>query len=333
MMRQAVIAAPDRFEVRSAPRPRLGGDGEVLLRTLASGICSGDLMPWYLARKVGTVFGHEPAGVAVEVGAAVRHVKAGDMVFAHHHAPCLGCAECRRGAFVHCPTWKSSKLDPGGMAEFIRVPAEIVAGDCFAVAGLGAEEALFIEPLACCAKALARAGARGRVGVVGCGVMGLLNIQAAQALGCEAVAVEPDPVRRAAAGRYCEALTPEQAEDGLRRSLDAVIVGPGLPAVIEQALGYVRPAGTLCLFAPTETGVRTGLDLGGLYFRDVSLVPSYSCGPEETRTAYAWIRDGKVKPLPLITHRFGLDDIQSAYDAARRGGACIKAVVTFAEER
>src|SRR5215831_6258017 len=121
-MRQAVIAAPTRFEVKTAPVPGPIGSGEILLRTAACGICSGDLMPWYLAKKVGTVLGHEPAGHAVEVGSAITHIRPGDLVFVHHHAPCGRCAECRRGAPVHCATWKRSHLDPGGMAEWIRAP-------------------------------------------------------------------------------------------------------------------------------------------------------------------------------------------------------------------
>src|SRR5262249_11126382 len=126
--------------------------GAVVLRTAACGICSGDLMPWYLAKKVGTVFGHEPVGYAIH--SDVQHIHAGDLVFVHHHAPCNECAECRRGAYVHCPTWKASKLHPGGMAELIGVPEDIARNDCFAVNDLTPEQALFIEPLACCVKAL-----------------------------------------------------------------------------------------------------------------------------------------------------------------------------------
>jgi L-iditol 2-dehydrogenase len=338
-MRQAVIVAPDRFEVHDAPHPVLVGDGEVLIRTAVCGICSGDLMPWYLARKVGTVLGHEPAGRAVEVGRAVTHIRPGDLVFVHHHAPCLACDECNRGAHVHCPAWKASKLDPGGMAEYIRVPAGIVERDAFAVNDLTPEQALFIEPLGCCVKALARLGGAPavvgrRVAVVGCGPMGLLNVQTALAFGAaEVIAVEPDETRRIEA-EACGArlaLTPEEAATRLRQAADIVVLGPGSPAVIQQSLGYARNAGAVSLFAPTPAGVRTELDLGDLYFREVALVPSYSCGPDDTRRAYELLRGGQVRPVSLITHRFGLEQVQAAFDQAKRGGATIKVVVTLGE--
>src|SRR4051812_48777189 len=155
-MRQAVIVAPDRFEVRDADPP----GGAVVVRAAACGICSGDLMPWYLAKKVGTVLGHEVVGWAAEVGPAVEHIQPGDLVFLHHHAPCLRCPDCRRGAHVHCRTWKESHLDPGGMSEWVRVPAVNARTDTFAVNDLSVEQAVFIEPLGCCVKAYQRLGGR-----------------------------------------------------------------------------------------------------------------------------------------------------------------------------
>ncbi|MFO0927761.1 MAG: alcohol dehydrogenase catalytic domain-containing protein [Gemmataceae bacterium] len=339
-MRQAVIVAADRCEVRPADTPTVRDPGEVVLRTAACGICSGDLMPWYLAKKVGTVFGHEPVGHAVAVGEDVRHVRPGDLVFVHHHAPCGECADCRRGAVVHCATWRRTRLDPGGMAEYLRAPAEIVANDCFPVNDLQPEQALFIEPLGCCVKAFVRLGGRAaiegrRVAVVGCGVMGLLNVMTARAFGAdEVVAVEPHPARRQAA-LACganAALTPEEAASLLHRAVDAVVIGPGFPPVIEAALGYVRDGGQASLFTPTAVGVRTALDLGDLYFREITLVPSYSCGPDDTRRAYDLIRTERVQPRPLITHRFPLADMQQAFDTARAGGEAIKVVIVFDEE-
>jgi L-iditol 2-dehydrogenase len=342
-MRQALIEGPERFRVVEAPLPLLQTDHDVLLRTAASGICSGDLMPWYLEKKVGTVLGHEVAGYAVEVGPQVRHVRPGDLVFAHHHAPCLECGACRRGAFVHCPTWQASRLDPGGMAEFFRVPAEIVRTDAFAVTGLTAEQAMFIEPLGCSVKALGRVPAitnnispPGLSGaVVGCGVMGLLNLATARAFGVtELTGVEPDAGRRGRAREFgaSRAMSPAEAERELLRAVDFVVIGPGQPEVIRQALAYVRPGGTAVLFTPTPAGVPTVLDLGEMYFREVSLVPSYSCGPNETRVAYWLLRTGRVRPEALVTHRFALDDIQEAYATARRGGPALKVLITFLEE-
>lgn len=336
-MYQAMIAAPDRFEVVSAPRPCLQNPDEIVVRIAACGICSGDLMPWYLEKKIGTVLGHEVVGRVEELGYAVTHVRSGDLVFVHHHAPCLHCDDCARGAFVHCATWRSSRLDPGGMAEWIRVPGINVRNDTFAVNDLSVEQAVFIEPLGCCAKALRRVpGLPGATGaVIGCGVMGLLNLAAARALNARRlVAVEPDDARRELAIVWGadEVLTPEQARSTLHQAADFVVIGPGHPDVIREALDYVRPGGTALLFTPTPTGTRTPLDLGELYFREVSLIPSYSCGPDDTRQAYSWLREGRIRPERLVTHRFSLTDVQRAYDVARQGGAALKVLVALAEK-
>ena len=330
-MRQAVIVGPERVEIQVAPRPV----ADLVLRTEACGICSGDLMPWYLAKKVGMVFGHEPVGRVVHVCEGIEHIQPGDRVFVHHHAPCLACAFCQRGDYVHCATWKRTRLDPGGMAEWIGVEALMARHDAFAVNDLTAEQALFIEPLACCVKAFARTVPRDRrVAVLGCGIMGLLNIQAALASGArEVIAVEPHPFRRALAlqAGAAQALTPEQASE-LRHSVDVVVIGPGVSEVILAGLELVRPGGTACLFTPTPTAVRTSLDLGELYFREVSLVPSYSCGPNDTRQAYQWIAQGTVQPHRFITHRFPLEQMQTALDTARGGGEAVKVIVTFETE-
>src|SRR5262249_3162602 len=241
----------------------------------------------------------------------------GDLVFMHHHAPCMHCAECKRGAYVHCPTWRGSKLDPGGMAEFIRAPAEVVQADAFAVNDLTPEQAVFIEPLGCCVKALGGVRAAnldlGLGAVVGCGVMGLLNVMTARALGvARIVAVEPNEERRrlAVACGAEEAFTPADVAGTF--ACDFVIIGPGHPDVTRQALRYVRPGGTALLFTPTPTGMTTDLDLGDLYFREISLIPSYSCGPDDTSQAYELLRAGRVCVEGLVTHRFSLKDVQQA---------------------
>ena len=297
-------------------------------------------MSWYLAKKLGTVLGHEMVGWAEDVGSAVTGIEPGDLLFVHHHAPCMNCEHCARGAYVHCRTWRGSQVEPGGMAEWLRIPAENVRGDAFVVNDLSVEQAVFIEPLGCCVKALCRVKgcvpfSGTRAAVIGCGIMGLLNIEVALALGVrEVYAVEPDADRRQAAvvAGACQALTPDEAQRSLKERLDFVIIGPGHPDVIRQALALVRPAGAAVLFTPTASGVTMPLDLGDLYFREIALIPSYSCGPGDTRLACDLLRQQLVRPERFITHRFRLDDIQTAYDTARRGGSALKVMVILAEE-
>jgi L-iditol 2-dehydrogenase len=225
------------------------------------------------------------------------------------------------------------------MAEWIRVPAQIVAHDAFPVNDLTPDQALFIEPLGCCVKALHRipSDIEGSTGIiVGCGVMGMLNLMTARALGAaRLLAVEPDPLRGRLAAEYGadKVLSPNEARNLARHLADWVVIGPGHPEVIREALRYVRPAGTAILFTPTPDGVTTPLDLGELYFREVSLIPSYSCGPHDTREAYNLLRTGRVDPRPLITHRFPLAQVQAAFDTARAGGAALKVVVDLHRER
>lgn len=387
-MKQALIRTPTEFQVQEVAAPALKADDELLVRTAACGICSGDLMEWYLQRKVNTVLGHEVVGYAVEVGPALSHVRPGQLVFVHHHAPCGRCRFCRAGDAVHCATWRATKLDPGGMAETIRVPGPNARADSFAIDDLTPEVGVFIEPLACSVKALLRAwgatagppgndparlagptaapegyeigpeGAtagsssnvrggptvaseRYEVGaIVGCGVMGLLNLAAARALGTKRLwAIEPDPQRARLARDFGaddvfhpDELLARAAEPGFEGA-DYVIVGPGVPDVVLGAVRYARSGGSVVLFTPTPDGATTPLDLGDLYFREISLIPSYSCGPADTRRAYELLRTGKVRVDRLVTHRYRLDEIQEAYETAKRGGSVLKVLVVFDGEQ
>ena len=144
--------------IEEQPVPAIG-PGEALVRARACGICSGDVVPWYIRKKAPLVFGHEPVGEIVEVGEGVSGFAPGDRVFVHHHAPCFRCRACARGEFVQCPTWKQSQIDPGGMAEFFRVPAGNLAGDTLRLPDhVSDADGALVEPLACVVKSLARAG-------------------------------------------------------------------------------------------------------------------------------------------------------------------------------
>ncbi len=149
-----------RIEEMPIPVP---GEGEALLRTRASGICSGDVMPWYIERKAPLVLGHEPSGEIVQVGPGVSAFKPGDRVAVHHHAPCGSCRHCLRGDTVQCPTWRATRIVPGGMAEYILIPAINLANDTLKLPdGVSFEDGTLVEPLGCVMKSIGRSGAHGR---------------------------------------------------------------------------------------------------------------------------------------------------------------------------
>ena len=340
-MRAVRVESDGTVSVIEAPVPRIGA-GEALLRARASGICGSDLLPWYAARKVGRVLGHELAGELVEVGDGVTDFAPGDRVAPHHHAPCLECPACEAGNYVHCGTWRSSSLDPGGMAEYVRIPAGNLSRDTRKVPpGVTDEEATFVEPLATVLKAFRRGGFQSGQSalIVGLGTMGQLAARLAEARGASriagadrvrsrlALAERSGPVQTLDVGR-------ESIENGARRiaggeGFDFVFVGPGKSEVIRAALTAVAPGGTLLLFTMASPEESLEISPHDLYFREVNLVPSYSCGPDDTRTAMELLSSKVIAVADLVTHRFPIARAREAFARAADPDGSVKVLITF----
>ena len=96
-MRAARYYAADDIRIEQVPVPQ-PGPGEALVATAACGICTGEIVPWYIGRKAPLTPGHEPAGRIAALGPDTPGWQVGDRVFVHHHVPCGQCAACRRGA-------------------------------------------------------------------------------------------------------------------------------------------------------------------------------------------------------------------------------------------
>jgi len=337
--RAAVYDRDANISVRDVPLPP-PGDGELLVRITACGICPGESMDWYVARKAPFVLGHEPVGV-VE-GGDDRAFRRGARVFVHHHAACMRCERCRRGDFVQCDAWRATRLIPGGMSRFAVVQAPGVATDVLALPdAIDDDTATFIEPLATVVKSMRRAGgvAGRRVLVIGLGVMGLLHILvarergAALVLGSDTVAGRRDAAVRSGADR---AFAPEDlaaqviaATGG--EGADVVIVGPGSTAAMDAAAASVARGGTIVLFTPLPPDARWAMPVHDFYFRDVSVVTSYSAGPNDTRAAMELLGNG-LTVRSLITHRFPLGDVQKAYKLVADAGEALKVIVYPGQE-
>lgn len=319
-MRVARSLSAREVTLEEAPDPS-PGPGEAVCRLLACGVCKSDVTDWYVKRKVPAVLGHELAGEIVAVGSGAAGVTIGDRVAVHHHAPCGECRRCRRGHETLCDRFRASGLDPGGFAELVRIPADLM-GELLLLDGLDPVAATFVEPLACVLRSQERAGLRpgDSLLVVGAGANGLLQIAAARAGAVEAVWVrEPRPERLALAEDW-------GAERHGNERVDVAIVCTPLPAAIADAAAALAPGGRLCLYAPPDPGAPLAVEGARLFLGELTVTASYSAGPGDMRAALALLRSGRVDPLPLVSHRVGLAETGRALDLARRGEA-LKAVV------
>jgi L-iditol 2-dehydrogenase len=329
----------DETRVEEAAVPDLEA-GDALVRVEACGLCGSDAHRWYVDQKAPTVLGHEPAGVVVATGEGCA-VQEGQRVFMHHHVSCGECHHCRRGFETSCALFKSSRLDPGGFAELVRVPRENVERDTLVLPDeVSFEQATFIEPLACSVRAVRKLPLQegDTVLLVGLGPMGLMNARlalhygAAQVLGTDLSAQRRE---QAAAWGVARALDPladgfadEVRELTSGRGADHVIVGPASQGALDQACEVVAPGGTILLFSPFRPEDRFPLPLHKLYFGEISLLSSYSCAARETREALDLIAAKVVAVDALISHRLDLSGVgEGIHRTARPEGDWLRAII------
>lgn len=340
-MKIAKLYSFDDIRIEEVPVPDVGPD-EALVKVKASGICSGDVMPWYIEKKAPLVLGHEPAGEIVRVGGNVYSFQEGDRVFIHHHAPCLECVHCKRGDHVQCDVWRKSKIVPGGIAEYVLVPGTNLRNDTLRLPDtVSYEDAALIEPAACVVKSFLRSGIKkgDTVLVIGLGVMGMLHILlaghfgAGKVIGTDMVDFRLQKAEEAGADAviHTDRLSVKQETLSLTdgRGADIVIVGPNSADAMKTGIECVSPGGTVVLFTPAKPSEKLMIDPNYLYFRDISIVTSYSCGPDDTKTAMAIISKGLVTAKKLVTHKYSIDKTDIAYRTVAEAKDSLKVLVTF----
>ena len=344
-MRAVEYHSNDDVRLVDVPVPEIGA-GELLVQMRACGLCASDVMEWYMRPRSPLYPGHEPVGIVAAVGEGVQQFTVGQRVFFHHHVPCMVCHLCRRGSFSQCPTFRATRLYPGGLAEYVRVPALNVQLDVLPLPDdLSFEAATLIEPLACCIRGISRAGiaAGDSVLVLGAGSNGLMLAQLAQQRGAVRVMIA-DPIayrrQRALETGVDSAFDPHAAplleqiqavNEG--RKPDIVIVTPSNISAMKQGIGVVGPGGTVLLFAPPPPGEVLPVTPNSLFFQEITLRTSYSAGPHETRLALELLESGRIRSETVITHRFVLEDAAQAFRLVAKPGDALKAVIVVPDDQ
>lgn len=341
-MKVGLLDGPGRLRLEERPPPT-AGPGEITVRLAACGVCGTDLEKVRGRYQTAGRIGHEPVGTVHHVGAGVQGLSKGDRVFVHHHVPCYECAVCRRGDLTFCPSYSASNIDPGGFAEEFRVPAENVSRN--AVLRLDDrvdwDVGALLEPVGCALTALRRVDfqAGDSAFLVGLGPVGLLYARLLKTLGARWIGgADLSALRRSAGlrGGMDLALDPNDPRgvgsvvqsETQGRGVDLAIVATSAPAAVTMAATLPRRGGTLNLFGLPEPGSRLDADLQQIYLRGVRVIPTYATTEPEIAEVHTLLREGRLQLDDLVTHRFPLDELASAFDRAARSDEAIKVLVT-----
>jgi len=350
-MRAVVYRGPNDLRVEQIPVPRIRSD-ELLVRVGVCGVCPTDI------KKVihGTVpppriFGHETAGVIVQVGSRVRRFSVGDPVALHHHVPCMNCHMCRHGAFAQCPTYKrtgvTAGFEPagGGYAEYVRVMSTALPGVVRIPRRNSLIEGAMLEPVNTVLKAVKRLKLlKGdHVLVVGQGPIGLMFTRLLALLDVKVGATDLIQDRLARARSFGAKRVWRGDDPGLAKKIfqwtsgrgaDAVVLTVPSERVACEAVSWVRGAGQVMVFGHTKRGALAEIDLAAVCVDEKDLIGSYSSDILLQDEVAELVFTRKLDVRRLVTHQYPLTQTASAIaQAAQPTPGTLKIVVNHQIER
>jgi L-iditol 2-dehydrogenase len=336
-MRVARLYAPEDLRVEDLPVPA-AGPGDLVIRVRTCSTCGTDAKIFRFGHhhiSLPRVLGHEVAGEVMEVGSGVGGWSEGDRVQIIAAIPCGVCHYCRKGQHTVCEDLESIGYQyDGGFAEFMRVPAKVLAVD-----GVNRipehvpfEEASLTEPLACVlnGQELAQVGEGDAVVILGAGPIGCLHVRLARARGAKTVVLvdvnqgrldlaaraEPDAAIDSTKDDPIDAI--RKMTDG--RGADVVITATGVGQAQEQALEMTAPRGRISLFGGLPKDNSTiRFDSNLVHYGEISVFGAYGSAPRHNREALSLIADGRVRVDDLITHRMPLADVHKAIETVISG--------------
>lgn len=335
-MKVAVYYSNKDVRIEERPKPVIS-KCEVLLRIKACGICGSDVMEWYRIKKAPRILGHEATGEIVEVGELTKDWDIGDRVFISHHVPCYSCRYCEAGHHTLCDTLRRTNIDPGGFAEYARVPEINVKYGLFRLPDeVSYDDGTFIEPLGCVIRGQRLAGIKKEdtVLILGSGISGLIHIRLAKLLGCVVVATDINDYRMEMAKQSGADLVingnedvPKIVKDFSGSLADLVIVSTAAGPALQQSFYSVDRGGRILFFAPTSPEERIPMPLYDLYFNGTTILFSYAAARDDILEAIRIIKENSIRIQELITHKIQLSEIQKGFDLVAKADRSVKVIV------
>jgi L-iditol 2-dehydrogenase len=318
-------------------------EGDLILRTLACGICATDVKLVQKGSKETTyALGHELAGRVVDVGKGSSW-KVGQRVIAAPYLPCGECYACRHDQPTLCANLFETSIQPGGLSEQVYIPAALAQRGMFAIPDSMPDEiAALAEPLGCVIKGLddAHLHSGDTLLVIGDGPMGLLAAGAGKHMGALHVMVAGMTEHRLNSARYFADTTIDVSREDLRNGVDAhtqergadvVIVAVSSGEALATGIAMVRAGGWVNAFAGVPEGTEIALDVRKLHYQQYHLTGSFGTAPEHMKKALDMLAAQKVDFSPIISAHYPFERVVDAVEhVEKRIG--LKAMVTFKED-
>jgi L-iditol 2-dehydrogenase len=350
-MKVAVKTAEGDFEIKDAPIPNITRPDYVLIKVRSAGVCGSDLHSWKVPRPeaVGKASGHELAGDVIAVGKEVTNVKVGDRVGVDSVISCGKCYWCKVGQDHLCPDCFSIRGETFARAfgEYVVGPAE----KCYKLPDhVGYAEAAIMDVYGTGIHAIARTNAHvGQTAVIfGAGPVGVSLLDLLNLVGVKTIITDiidgPLDFAKNTIGAY--ATINSKKEDPVKKVLELTggrgadiifeCVGGGAgPFLIPQAVEMVRRKGQIALIGALRQGAALTVNWLKLQWCEIDILPVsgfYHWGnAPEFKIVTDLLIDGKLHATEQITHRYPLEKINEAFEAAadKTKSKAIKVVIDF----
>lgn len=318
-------------------------DGEVLIKMEACGLCGTDIHKILGETVKGPlVLGHEAAGIIVKKGKNVEKFNVNDRVIAAIHVPCFTCHYCNKGHYTLCEQFKKTNIEPGGFAEYIRIPEPHVKHLMYKITDkLSYEKATLAEPVACCIHGLKAADIRAddTVLVMGAGQIGVIHGQLASLKGADKVIITDISDFKLKKAKELgiqytiniqkENITEKINEITNGEGVDIAVIAAGSSSLLAEAVKLLRRGGKIIVFSPFDKDNIVSIDAGRFFRDEISIIGTYSVTPYDFPEAMDIIENDKINIKDMITHTFSLENLKEAIKLAEDPGSeYLKIVIT-----
>ena len=312
-----------KIEISEREKPSINGKKGAIMKVHGCGLCGSDIVKYkeHLVKN-GTVLGHEVVGEIAEINSDTNF-KIGDKIVTSHHIPCFECVYCKNKNYSMCKHFKATNIFPGGFAEYIYLSEEHLKNVAHYIPeNMTDAEIAFYEPLGCCIRAIKRCELpeNSKVLVIGLGSIGFLMAQGLKAFGMDVYGCDLIDERIEFANKNgikaFNSKNTQQTVDFIKShtddlGADAICMTSGADPTIDLALKTVRSGGKILIFASTPKNF--GYANNEIYYRELTVLGSYSPSPKDLEDSYNLLKDGKVNVHGISTI-FNIDDTQKAFD-------------------